>query len=117
MSMIAALIQELEQEAQTTRRVLERVPDAHLSWKPHEKAMTLGQLAVHVARTPGGVADAAQRSPVPVPSFEHQSISIAAELVPMMDQSVAVAREILSSKDDAWLGSEFRLMNGDQAVF
>ena len=46
MSIANALLAELEQEAQTTRRVLERVPQAHLSWKPHTKSMSLGQLAL-----------------------------------------------------------------------
>ena len=50
---IDALLQELEQEAQTTRRVLERVPADKLAWKPHDKSMSLGQLALHVATVPG----------------------------------------------------------------
>jgi hypothetical protein len=45
MKIIDALLAELEQEAQTTRRVLERIPQAHLSWRPHPKSMSLGQLA------------------------------------------------------------------------
>ena len=49
MTIIETLLQELEQEAQTTRRVLELVPDAQLGWKPHPKSMSLGQLALHVA--------------------------------------------------------------------
>ena len=53
MAMIDALLAELEQESLTTRRVLERVPQAHLSWKPHPKSMSLGQLALHVATVPG----------------------------------------------------------------
>ena len=42
MSIASTLIQELEMEAATTRRVLERVPDAHLAWTPHAKSRTLG---------------------------------------------------------------------------
>jgi hypothetical protein len=57
MAMIDALLAELEQESLTTRRVLERVPQAHLSWKPHPKSMSLGQLALHVATVPGNVAE------------------------------------------------------------
>jgi uncharacterized damage-inducible protein DinB len=45
-------IDELMMEASTTRRVLERVPEAHLNWRPHEKSMSLGQLAFHVATLP-----------------------------------------------------------------
>ena len=58
MRMIDGLLAELEQEAETTRRVLERIPQAHLSWKPHAKSMSLGQLALHVATVPGNVAEA-----------------------------------------------------------
>ena len=53
MSMCQALLQEFENEAGTTRRVLERVPSDKLSWKPHPKSMSLGTLALHVAASPG----------------------------------------------------------------
>src|SRR3954465_13074761 len=55
------LISELEQEAKTTRRVIERVPADRLGFQPHPKAMTLGQLALHVARLPGSFARLARR--------------------------------------------------------
>jgi hypothetical protein len=55
MALIDGMLQELEQETQTTRRVLEHVPDNQLAWRPHEKARTLGELALHVAMVPGGV--------------------------------------------------------------
>ena len=47
MAIADALIAELEQEAATTRRVLERVPADKLAWKPHDKSMSLGRLALH----------------------------------------------------------------------
>ena len=78
MSMIEAFIQELEQESQTTRRVLERVPGDRLGWKPHDKSMSLGQLALHVATTPGGVSDMVRQSPMPVPQFIQPSATSAA---------------------------------------
>ena len=52
MSATAAILQEFEQECKTTRRVLERVPSDKLTWKPHAKSMSLGQLALHVAMAP-----------------------------------------------------------------
>ena len=56
MSVTAAFLQEFEQEAKTTRRVLERVPADKLTWKPHPKSMSLGELALHVAASPGVIA-------------------------------------------------------------
>ncbi len=61
MATIEELVQELEQEAQTTRRVLERVPDDRLDWRPHDKSLTLGQLAMHVATLPGALAEVSTR--------------------------------------------------------
>ena len=53
MAIAETLIQEMEQEAKTTRRVLERIPDDKLAWKPHDKSMSLGRLALHTATVPG----------------------------------------------------------------
>jgi len=65
MNIIDGLLAELEQEAETTQRVLERIPQEHLSWRPHPKSMSLGQLALHVATVPGNVAELAASDLVP----------------------------------------------------
>ena len=116
MAMIDGLLQELEQEAQTTRRVLERVPDAHLSWKPHEKSFSLGQLALHIATVPGNVAELATRSSEQVPQFTQGAAKTARELVPTLEQSVAKAKQVLGGMDDATLTATWRLLDGDREV-
>ena len=116
MSTVELLLQELEQEAQTTRRVLERVPDDRLAWKPHDKSMSLGQLSLHIASVPGAIAEISQISPFPVPKFEQPSAASAAELIPALDQSLAKARAILGRLDDADLGKIWRVMDGDREV-
>jgi uncharacterized damage-inducible protein DinB len=116
MAMIHGLLAELEQEAGTTRRVLERVPGDQLNWRPHPKSMTLGQLALHVATVPGGVAEIATQSPFQVPEFTRPSATSAAELVPALDSSVARARELLGALDDAALAAPWKLMNGNREV-
>ena len=70
MAIIDGMLKELEQEAKTTRRVLERVPGDQLGWKPHKKARTLGELALHVAGTPGAVATLACQSEIQEPDFK-----------------------------------------------
>src|SRR5258708_35136419 len=52
MSLKDTLLAEFDHEMGTTRRLLERVPDAQLGWKPHDKSMTLGGLATHLANLP-----------------------------------------------------------------
>ena len=69
MPIIDSILMELDQEAATTRRVLERVPEASLTWKPHAKSMSLGQLALHVASTPGQVAEIVTSDSYDVPEF------------------------------------------------
>jgi len=55
MTTINPLLKELDQEALTTRKMLERVPTAYFSWQPHKKSMTVQQLATHIAELPGWV--------------------------------------------------------------
>src|SRR5262245_24561859 len=112
MSHIEALLNELDREAKTTRRVLERVPEDRLGWKPHDKSMSLGQLALHVATVPGAIAEMSRVSPFQLPQFTRPSCASAAELVPALDASLAKARGILAPMDDAALGNVWRLVDG-----
>ena len=116
MSVAQALLAELEQESQTTRRVLERVPQAHLGWKPHPKSFSLGQLALHVATVPGMVAELASRDSVEPPAFVQPEASSAAELVPALSASVARARQLLGGFDDAAMGRTWRLTSGGREL-
>jgi uncharacterized damage-inducible protein DinB len=117
MALIDGMLQEFERETQTTRRVLERVPDNQLAWRPHEKARTLGELALHVAMVPGGVAElVASPSPAQAPQFTDPSPSSASELIPALDQSVAKVKRVLGGMDDAALMATWRLMQGDREL-
>ncbi len=117
MSTIEALLQELEQEKQTTRRVLERVPEDRLTWKPHEKSMSMGQLALHVATVPGAIAEISRQSPFKVGQFIQPPATSAAELVPALEQSIAKACDVLRTMDDAALAKTWRAMDGDREIF
>lgn len=117
MRLVDPILAELEQEARTTRRVLERVPDAHLSWRPHAKSFSLGQLALHVATIPGNIAQlAAMESLSAPPAFQQPAAASASELVPALDASVAQARQVLAGLDDAAMAGTWRLMSGDQEL-
>jgi uncharacterized damage-inducible protein DinB len=117
MKMIDVLLAEMDQEAQSTARVLERVPQAHLSWRPHAKSMSLGQLALHVATIPGNVAElAAQTTISEVPQFIQAEAATAAELVPALKASLAKARDVLGAMDDATLMETWRLMSGGKEL-
>ena len=117
MALIDGMLKEFEQETQTTRRLLERVPDNQLAWRPHEKARTLGELALHVAMVPGGVAElVASPSPAQAPRFTDPSPTSAAELIPALDRSIAKVKKVLGGMDDAALMATWRLMQGDREL-
>jgi uncharacterized damage-inducible protein DinB len=117
MRIIDAMLAELEQEADTTRRVLERIPQAHLSWKPHPKSMSLGQLALHVATVPGNVAQLAAIDTIPAPpAFVQPEAATAAELLPALTESVANAKRALGGFDDAKMSAMWRLQNGGRDI-
>jgi uncharacterized damage-inducible protein DinB len=111
------LLQELEQEAKTTRRVLERVPD-NLSWRPHEKARTLGALAMHVAIVPGALAELiSSPSPAQLPNFTDPVPKSAADLLPALDQSIAKARTVLQKMTATELTEVWHVKRGDDELF
>jgi uncharacterized damage-inducible protein DinB len=117
MKMIDVLLAEMDQEAQSTVRVLERVPQAQLSWRPHGKSFSLGQLALHVATIPGNVAELASLDSIPEPpQFIQAEAATAAELVPALKASLAKARQVLGGMDDAKLMETWRLMSGGKEV-
>lgn len=113
MKIIDALLAEMDHEAQTTARVLERVPHNKLSWKPHPKSMSLGQLALHVATVPGMVAKLAAQDVIEEPpAFIQPEAATAAELVPTLRESVAQARALLGGLDDDAMMKTWRLKSG-----
>lgn len=112
-------ISELEQEAKSTRRVLERIPADKLDWQPHPKSMKLGQLALHVANLPGVFArmgrldsfDASQaRFNPPMP----KSVD---ELLAALEAGVAEARAFLSELDEETALAPWRFTHGEQELF
>jgi uncharacterized damage-inducible protein DinB len=115
----APLLAELEQEAQSTRRMLERVPDGHLSWRPHPRSMTLGELALHVATIPGALAGLLSHDTFDFEGFEYQApeLGSAADLIPELEASVAAAGEWLSSLDDEAATAFWRATEGTREIF
>ena len=115
MSLAHAMLAEFEQEAKTTRKFLEQVPNDKLAWKPHEKSHTAGELALHIATTPRGVLQLAFTDQSPLPDFsklwtQPQSVQ---EILSALDQSIDFVRKELPKLDDAALQKTWSgLVNG-----
>jgi uncharacterized damage-inducible protein DinB len=110
---------ELEREAVSTRRILERVPADRLDWQPHPKSMTLGQLALHIASIPGGVSRMARLDGMDVAGRNNAppSPQSAADLIAALEASLTEARSLLDSLDDEAADAPWRLSAGAREVF
>ncbi len=118
MSVMESFISELDMEGPATRTMLERVPGDQLDWRPHAKSMTLGQLALHVARTPGIVSDLLQVDEVPPPEFgNNPQPASTAEILAALDESIEKAKAVLAGMSDEDAMRMFRIVtNGTEMM-
>lgn len=116
---IAAILQELDQESATTRRVLERVPADKLAWKPHAKSMSLGELALHVAMSPGYICNWAMQdvTEFPADGGGNPIPKSTTEILAAHDDGVAQTKKSLSSLGDAGLQQTWKATKGGATIF
>jgi uncharacterized damage-inducible protein DinB len=111
-----SILMELDQESQTTKRVLERIPDDKLTWKPHPKSYSLGQLALHIASVPGNVATAAAGDTFEAPNFTQPEPKSRQEILETFSSSLTGAKETLRKMDDARLSSLWSLTRNGKVL-
>jgi uncharacterized damage-inducible protein DinB len=112
------MLAEFETQAPITRRFLERLPEDKLTFKPHEKSMTAGQLAFHLATVPGGIVRFVQSNPAQAPkSFEFPQPATRAEILKAFDESVAIVRNVLPQFSDAAMKETWHMLAGDKELF
>ena len=117
-TMVEPILHEFREEAAITKRVLERVPGDKLSWRPHAKSMSLGQLAWHVATVPGGLARILQQDSFDVTqgSFVPPQPKSIEEILGAYEQSVHDAEAYLSGMTDQQAQGSWRLMKADREL-
>ena len=115
---IQALINELEQESKATRKLLEIVPAEKLTWKPHEKSMSLGQLATHVASIPGRVSTMLSTDGMDVSQakFTPPQPASKEEMLQGFETSIAQAAQTLEVWDAAKAAGQWTMSKGDQVM-
>src|ERR1700690_1604528 len=116
MRIVDSMLMEIDQEAATTKRVLERVPEDKLTWKPHPKAFTLGQLALHIAAGPGNVATAAAQDTFEAPGFVQAQPKSRQEILETFSSSLAATKDTLDKMDDARLMSMWTLTRNGKVL-
>ena len=108
MSQSKALLREFENEAATTRRVLERVPADKLTWQPHPKSMSLGRLAQHVAMSPGVIFGWATQDVSEFGGERPPEPRSTADILAAHDQSVSRVKEVLNGMSDEDFGKSWQ---------
>jgi uncharacterized damage-inducible protein DinB len=114
-----SMLNELHQEATTTKRLLERVPGDKLSWKPHPKSMSLGQLALHVANIPIDLTRLAQVDEFDAEraNFNPASPNSVKDVLIALDASVESAGQYLRRMSDMTAAGTWRLTLRGKEVF
>jgi uncharacterized damage-inducible protein DinB len=116
MSMTQAMLQEFDNEAKTTRRVLERVPGDKLSWRPHPKSMSLGELALHVAAAPGVTVGWCAENETEFKGEPTPKPSSTTEILAAHDRSVTTVKDTLNRLGDQGLAGMWTAKAGGQTL-
>ena len=116
MSLIQMFLKEMDREAQTTRKMLERVPDDKYDWKPHEKSMSVRQLATHIAELPSWVSMVLTTDELDFASspYQQRTINNTKELLAYFESSFADGRTQLAKAADNELVPNWTLRNGEE---
>jgi uncharacterized damage-inducible protein DinB len=122
MGLSEALLPEVDQEMANTRKTLERLPEDKLTWKLHEKSMTMGALAVHLATIPSWAVptiqeDALDIAPAGEPFYQPSPAHSRTGVLDMFDTNVRAARAAIAEAMDKHLLQPWTLLAGGQAVF
>jgi uncharacterized damage-inducible protein DinB len=109
-SVAQGMLEEFERELRTTRRFLERVPGDKLSWRPHAKSMSAGQLAYHIAETPALALRLAMQDRISPPNLDvREEAGTMGELLTLLEASAAYVRVALPVVDDARMSELFSI--------
>src|ERR1700694_4557709 len=117
MSLAESMLAEFEAQAPITRKFLERLPEDKLTWKPHEKSMSAGQLAYHLASVPGGIVRFVQDNPAQAPKFANfPQPGSRQEILKLFEESIAAVRKLLPKFDEAAMKETWRMVDDGQEV-
>lgn len=115
----AAFVGELQQEAATARKCLERVPADKFDWKPHEKSMTFGRLASHISEMFQWTKPTIEKDVLDFGTMDYKPFEPATneELLEHFDAAVAESIETLQNTSDEVFMESWTMQNGEQIYF
>lgn len=121
MKLTEFFLAQLEREASTSRAALQRVPEGHNAWKPHERSMPLGYLASLVATMPSWIVSMVKQDEFDLKSpeaakFKPLEWQKREQLLAALDAAVADAREALHETTDEHLLKTWKFVVGGHVV-
>jgi len=116
-SLAGEYLRELEAEANASRKCLANVPERLFTWKPHEKSMAMGYLALLVAEIPKWVQTILEQSEIDFATFQHFQAKTADDLVAHLNENLQLAKAALQKANDDTLGQTFYLKARGQTLF
>lgn len=116
MAIAEAMLMEMEMEEKTTQRVLERIPESKLTWKPHPKAFSLGQLAMHIASGPGAIASAAIDDVHELGNIAPPEPKSRQEILDAFSAGSAKAKQVVKGFDDGKMMATWTLQRNGKVI-
>ena len=120
MALKDALLPEYDHEMGTTRRLLERVPDADLGWKPHEKSFSLGRLASHIANIPHWIDFTCDLAVLDLATLgedaREKDPKAIAGVLKAFDDNVKRGRQKIDAQTDAMMMAQWTMKQGDHEI-
>ena len=116
-TLVAEYLRELNAEATASRKCLANVPEPLFAWKPHEKSMAMGYLALLVAEIPKWISTMIEQSEIDFATFQHFQAKTTADLVAHLDENLRLAMSALEKANDDVLAQTFYLKAHGQTLF
>lgn len=118
MTIAEQFLGEFDAESQTTRKFLQRLPEDKLTWQPHEKSMTAGQLALHIAASPASIIQMAMRDEFllsDIPQSREQPVSLQ-QVMEAFEESIATVEKNLPTISDERMQKTWRLVDNGKEL-
>lgn len=122
MAIAESMLPEFDHETAATRTLLERVPDAKAAWKPHDKSMSLGELATHIATIPSWAPVTLKQTefdtnPVGGQNYTPPAYESTSKLLAVFDDGVKAARAMLAASTDGEMMVPWALKSAGKTIF
>ncbi len=105
-------------ESETTKKLMDRLPEDKLSWTPHQKSMTLSRLATHIAQIPEWGETIVQHESFDMASVDYKPLELGSrqEVLDLLQKNLAQFAEIVKGKDDSLMLAKWQLKHGDHVA-